>query len=170
MGATVTLSWWGIHSAMEDTGYIRPPLLILSGEPDTVAVIKPSISHPTTTPSATRSPAGTSDAPSRSGSGSLSPGASTSPSPHASPSKSTSPSASPQGGDVQARTVKGGRVAFDMGSRSATLVSATPAAGWQMQQWHEPEWIRVTFSKDGEEVSVICSWHDHAPLIEIWTS
>lgn len=63
--------------------------------------------------------------------------------------------------------VDGGRVTFDLGETSAELVSATPASGWQMQVWKQPTWIRVTFTKDGRELSVFCLWHDSAPRVEI---
>ncbi|MEU9420131.1 hypothetical protein [Streptomyces sp. NPDC051000] len=58
-------------------------------------------------------------------------------------------------------------MAFDIGTSSAELVSATPAAGWRMQVWKQDFWIRVTFTKDGREVSVFCTWHDTAPRVQI---
>lgn len=69
--------------------------------------------------------------------------------------------------NVKTYTVDGGRVTFDLGETSAELVSATPAAGWQMQVWKQPSWIRVTFTADGRELSVFCVWHDTAPRVEI---
>lgn len=69
--------------------------------------------------------------------------------------------------DVRSYPVDGGRVTFDIGETSAELVSATPASGWQMQVWKQPTWIRVTFTKDGRELSVFCLWHDSAPRVEI---
>lgn len=68
---------------------------------------------------------------------------------------------------MKAYSVSGGRVVFDLGTTSADLVSATPLAGWRMQVWKQPSWIRVTFTRDGREVSVFCTWHDHPPLVEI---
>jgi hypothetical protein len=68
---------------------------------------------------------------------------------------------------VKSYTVDGGRVAFDIHEASAQLVSATPASGWDMQVWTEPTWIRVTFTREGHEVSVFCTWYDHAPLVEL---
>lgn len=63
-------------------------------------------------------------------------------------------------------TVDGGRVVFDIGTASAELVTATPDAGWQMQVWKQPEWIRVTFTRNGREVSVFCTWNGHPPMVE----
>ncbi len=72
------------------------------------------------------------------------------------------------GGKVKAYTVTGGRVVFDLGTTSAELVSATPDAGWQMQVWKQPYWIRVTFTKAGKEMSVFCTWNGHPPLVETY--
>jgi hypothetical protein len=67
---------------------------------------------------------------------------------------------------VKGYNVKGGRVVFDIGDSAAELVSATPAAGWQMQVWTQPTWIRVTFTQDGHEVSVFCTWNGHPPMVQ----
>ncbi|MBZ9644240.1 hypothetical protein K8369_33795, partial [Streptomyces sp. PSKA30] len=61
------------------------------------------------------------------------------------------------------------RVVFDLGERSATLVSATPDAGWSMQVWKTETWIRVEFSAGAERVSVFCTWHDGPPRVDIGT-
>ncbi|WP_030756893.1 MULTISPECIES: hypothetical protein [unclassified Streptomyces] len=163
-GAAVTLSWWGVHTVMSGTAY-DPPLAV------------PLTTHPlsSSTHGAQASPS-PSDSTSPSPSGSPTPGAS--PSAEASPGKSPKPSTSPnpyqraegQGpdaGKVQAYPVSGGRVVFSLGASSAELVSATPAAGWRMQVWKTDFWIRVTFTRDGREVSVFCTWHDHPPQVEI---
>lgn len=70
-------------------------------------------------------------------------------------------------GEVKSYTVDGGRVAFSLGRDSAELVSATPNAGWRMQVWHHPQWIRVTFTQGEREIDVFCSWHEHPPLVQI---
>ncbi|WP_254406393.1 hypothetical protein [Streptomyces sp. AC627_RSS907] len=64
-------------------------------------------------------------------------------------------------------TVDGGRVTFDMKEDHAELVSATPHPGWQMQVWKHPQWIRVSFTDGAREISVFCTWYQHAPLVEI---
>lgn len=69
---------------------------------------------------------------------------------------------------MKAYPVTGGRVVFDLATSSAELVSATPDAGWQMQVWKQPYWIRVTFTKAGREMSVFCTWNGHPPLVETY--
>ncbi|MFE2309747.1 hypothetical protein [Streptomyces sp. NPDC059411] len=69
---------------------------------------------------------------------------------------------------MKAYTVAGGRVVFDLGGTSGELVSATPAAGWTMQVWKQPSWIRVSFTRDGRDLSVFCTWNGHPPLIETY--
>ncbi|MER6199304.1 hypothetical protein ABT234_18295 [Streptomyces sp. NPDC001586] len=166
-GAAVTLSWWGVHSVMSGTAY-DPPLAV------------PLTTQPLSSSTQRAQPP---EAPAQSGSGSASPSPSASPTPAApssagaSPGKpSQKPAATPspygQGagqdpGKVKAYPVSGGRVVFSLGASSAELVSATPAAGWRMQVWKQDFWIRVTFTRDGREVSVFCTWHDHPPLVEI---
>ncbi|KOU32608.1 MULTISPECIES: hypothetical protein [Streptomyces] len=166
-GAAVTLCWWGVHTVMSGTAYDRPLAVPLTGQPlsSSTQRAQPQGS-PSPAPSASPSP-----------SPSQSPGATASPSAGASADKpSQKPSASPDGrqreggqdsGKVQAYPVSGGRVTFSLGDSSAELVSATPAAGWRMQVWKQDFWIRVTFTRDGREVSVFCTWHDHPPMVEI---
>ncbi|MEU9085580.1 hypothetical protein [Streptomyces sp. NPDC048357] len=164
-GAAVTLSWWGVHSVMSGTAY-DPPLAV------------PLATQPLSSSTQRAQPP---DTPAQSASASPSPSASPTPaapsSAGASPGKpSQTPAATPspygQGegqdpGKVKAYPVSGGRVVFSLGASSAELVSATPAAGWRMQVWKQDFWIRVTFTRDGREVSVFCTWHDHPPLVEI---
>ncbi|MFJ9941454.1 hypothetical protein [Streptomyces erythrochromogenes] len=164
-GAAVTLCWWGVHTVMSGTAYDRPLAVPLTGQPlsSSTQRAQPQGS-PSPTPSASASP---------------SPGPTASPTPGTSASAdrpSPKASASPDGGQqavgpaagkVQAYPVSGGRVTFSLGASSAELVSATPAAGWRMQVWKQDFWIRVTFTRDGREVSVFCTWHDHPPMVEI---
>ncbi|WP_030029953.1 hypothetical protein [Streptomyces sp. TN58] len=161
-GAAVTLCWWGVHTVMSGTAYDPPLAVPLAAQP-------PSSPAPGAQPS--NSPSQSPSAPP-----SESPDPSASPAAGASPDKpSQKPSASPEerqraggqdAGKVQAYPVSGGRVAFSLGASSAELVSATPAAGWRMQVWKQDFWIRVTFTRDGREVSVFCTWHDHPPMVE----
>ncbi|WP_328970320.1 hypothetical protein [Streptomyces sp. NBC_00239] len=166
-GAAMTLSWWGVHSVMSGTAYDPPRALPLSSDPQA---------------SSTWRAAAPSRSPSPVPSGTPSAGPSATPSP---PARSTAPAQDPEpagsrrplarhddgagrdSGRVESRTVDGGRVAFDLGTSSARLLSATPAAGWRIQVWKQDFWIRVTFTRDDREVNVFCTWHDHAPTIEI---
>ncbi|MFI1648004.1 hypothetical protein ACH4XT_13850 [Streptomyces avidinii] len=168
-GAAVTLSWWGVHTVMSGTAYDPPLAVPLAARP---------LSSSTHDAQESRSPSGSASAsPSASPSPSGSPGPdASSPSAGATPEKSPKPSDTPRGyqpavgqdaGKVQAYPVSGGRVVFSLGASTAELVSATPAAGWRMQVWKQDFWIRVTFTRDGREVSVFCTWHDHPPMVEI---
>ncbi|MFD7976038.1 hypothetical protein [Streptomyces sp. NPDC059071] len=174
-GAAVTLSWWGVHTVLAGTVYDPPRALpIPSGTgaigeatagTDPLASSTPRPGSPAATPTATPSSA----RPSRT--------AATAPADR--PTPATTPSSSGDGsgsagggsgsgsGSVKSYGTDGGRVVFDLGPSSAELVSATPGSGWQMQVWKQPTWIRVTFTKDGREISVFCVWHDTAPRVEI---
>lgn len=154
-GAAVTLSWWGVHTVLAGTVYDPPLALPIpasavtpAGEPS--APVASSTRRPAEpTPSPTRTP----DAPAKTTT--------------AAPPPRPTPTKKPDTGRVKSYTVDGGRVVFDLGATSAELVTATPSAGWQMQVWKQPTWIRVTFTRDGRELSVFCIWHDSAPRVEI---
>ncbi|MEV4425278.1 hypothetical protein ACIGN6_26235 [Streptomyces sp. NPDC053792] len=169
-GAAVTLSWWGVHTVLSGTVYDPPRALPLpagttigtpasGGDPQTSSTLSPGSTPssapatPKSTPSTVRTPPAT---PSSTPARTTRP---TTPAPATTPPDSSS--------SVKSYPVDGGRVTFDLGETSAELVSATPASGWQMQVWKQPTWIRVTFTKDGRELSVFCLWHDSAPRVEI---
>ncbi|MGW2114812.1 hypothetical protein [Streptomyces zhihengii] len=160
-GAAVTLSWWGVHTVMAGTAYDRPRALPITAQTATASPAPPqqsSTHRPPPAPSASPSPKPSPSAPDRG-----SPTPSRTPAPPPSP---TPPAPSPAPGNVKGYTVDGGRVVFDIGASSAELVSATPESGWQMQVWKQPSWIRVTFTQEGREVSVFCTWNDHPPMVQ----
>lgn len=161
-GAAVTLSWWGVHTVMAGTAYDRPRALPITADARTPQVSAPRSSS--TPGPGTPSPAPSSEEPEDGG-----PPAATPPAgkPAAPPSRSKSPWSPPPSGNVKSYTVEGGRVAFDIGPGSAELVSATPSGSWTMQIWKQPTYIRVTFSQNGREIDVFCTWHDTAPRVEI---
>ncbi|MFJ4337369.1 hypothetical protein [Streptomyces sp. NPDC088915] len=191
-GAAVTLSWWGVHTVLSGTVYDPPRALPVplwasdgthgSGDapltsstrypgPDGTSASAP----PTTGPTPSATPSAT---PTRRQEPTAATSSHANPPPKADPdtgsdaepgsgSGSDSGSGSGSGSNVKSYAVDGGRVAFDLGETSAELVSATPAAGWQMQVWKQTTWIRVTFTRDGRELSVFCVWHDTAPRVEI---
>ncbi|MCX5198350.1 hypothetical protein OOK31_31440 [Streptomyces sp. NBC_00249] len=165
--AAVTLSWWGVHTVMSGTAY-DPPLAVplatrpLSSSTQRADPPPPPSPTPSAVPSPTPSP---SASPSASPSGSAPAGKPKS-SPPAGARPAPAPAPEPGGGEVKGYTVTGGRVVLDLGAASAELVSATPAAGWRMQVWKQDVWIRVTFTRDGRESSVFCTWHDTAPRVE----
>ncbi|MFC8130622.1 hypothetical protein [Streptomyces sp. NPDC057302] len=160
-GAAVTLSWWGVHTVMAGTAYDPPRAVPLAADGDVAEPLSSSTHRPDPTPTPSRSK---SKDPSK-----------TAKPPESKPSKTSTgkpsapaePSSTP--GNVKSYSSDGGRVVFDLGKDSATLVSATPAAGWSVQVWKQDTWIRVEFTSGADKVSVFCTWHDHAPVVEINT-
>ncbi|WP_079427165.1 MULTISPECIES: hypothetical protein [Streptomyces] len=166
--AAVTLSWWGVRTVMSGTAY-DPPLAV----PLTTRPLSSSTRGPEPVPSPPAGSVPPSAPPSPSAPGSSSPPVS----PSAPARSKSAPPAGQQrpvqeaggqggSGNVKGYSVSGGRVVFDLGTSSAALVSATPEAGWRVQVWKQDFWIRVTFTRDGREVSVFCTWHDHPPTVE----
>ncbi|MGA4841770.1 hypothetical protein [Streptomyces sp. G45] len=163
-GAAVTLSWWGVHTVMAGTAYDPPRALPLTagdrgGESLSSSTHRPAPPPATKRPKPPKAPA---PAPSRSPSARP-------PAPARAPAPPPRPSPKPSSGSVKGYSTEGGRVVFDLGERSATLVSVRPAAGWSMQMWKAPTWIRVEFATDTRRVSVFCAWHDTAPRVEVHT-
>ncbi|MFH8799363.1 hypothetical protein ACH4F6_07165 [Streptomyces sp. NPDC017936] len=161
-GAAVTLSWWGVHTVMAGTAYDPPRALPLTAGDVTARESEPPASasasaRPVPSASPSNSP---SSKPSRTP-------RSPSPSPSA-PAPVTSAPPSPSG-QVKSYDTDGGRVVFDLGKTSATLVSATPGTGWSMQVWTTQTWIRVEFTSGADRVSVFCTWHDGPPRVEVGT-
>ncbi|MFD9436222.1 hypothetical protein [Streptomyces sp. NPDC060002] len=161
-GAAVTLSWWGVHTVMTGTAYDPPRALPLTAG-DAITRESTPPASPTSGPPASRSASPTpsrtpaTPAPSRTA-------AAAGPSPSASKTpRSTSR------GTVKSYDTDGGLVVFDLGEVSASLVSATPGAGWSMQVWKTESWIRVEFSSGADRVSVFCTWHDGPPRVEVGT-
>ncbi|MEV2251357.1 hypothetical protein AB0I94_12380 [Streptomyces sp. NPDC050147] len=158
-GAAVTLSWWGVHTVMAGTAYDPPRAVPLAAEGDRGEPLSSSTHRPDPTPtpslSKTEKPSESSEPPESKPS-------------KAKPSRPSTPSAPASApGNVKSYSSEGGRVVFDLGKDSATLVSATPAAGWSVQVWKQSTWIRVEFTSGADKVSVFCTWHDHPPAVEI---
>ncbi|MDX2295117.1 MULTISPECIES: hypothetical protein [Streptomyces] len=169
-GAAVTLSWWGVHTVLSGTVYDPPRALPLPvGTPDGPVPVETAIGEPVT--ASTSRPAATprATAPPPSAPAPTAP-TSTRPAgpPRTTPAATSAPPV-PSGSSSQVKSYPsdGGRVTFDLGGTSAELVSAVPAAGWRMQVWKQPSWIRVTFTQGDREISVFCLWHDSAPRVEI---
>ncbi|PJE94109.1 hypothetical protein CUT44_27795 [Streptomyces carminius] len=171
-GAAVTLSWYGVHTVVSGTSYDRPHPLRVAGAPeaepstDSTRRPRPSASAGSAKPS---KPSRRADA------------ASDSAKPSSAPS---SPSSGEEAGrdgkdgeraerppapsaEVESHRVRGGRVAFDLGPDSATLVSATPNAGWEIGVWEGERWIRVTFTRGDEASSVFCVWNGTPPRVTV---
>ncbi|MFJ8540723.1 hypothetical protein ACIRFH_01670 [Streptomyces sp. NPDC093586] len=169
-GAAVTLSWWGVHTVMAGTAYDAPRVLPVTAADAAVRGSHgsgPSASS-TERPAPSGSPSG-----SRSGGPSATPGRTPrepGPAPsRTAPAVTPAPSvlSSPASGRIRSYETDGGRAVFDLGTSSASLVSATPDAGWSMQVWKTRTWIRVEFTSGPDRVSVFCTWHDGPPRVEI---
>jgi hypothetical protein len=160
-GAAVMLSWWGVHTVMAGTAYDPPRALPVKAADASTREPKAPATVPERTPSPKRREPST---PPPSTSAKPSPAPTSSPSP--SPSPSTAPGSTSR---VRSYDTDGGRAVFDLGKASATLVSATPGAGWSMQVWKTESWIRVEFASGADRVSVFCTWHDGPPRVEIGT-
>ncbi|MFD3735370.1 hypothetical protein [Streptomyces sp. NPDC058632] len=192
-GAAVTLSWWGVHTVMEGTAYDPPRALPVTAGDATTRESKP-VSSSTRRPSGEEASGnaeddkdaedaggskdkgdgeGAKDADAQAPESSQEPGGTsaapgTDPEP-ADPAPAGGDPAPAASGEVKAYDTAGGRAVFDLGGTSASLVSATPGAGWSMQVWKTESWIRVEFTAGTDRVSVFCTWHDGPPRVEIGT-
>jgi hypothetical protein len=152
-GAAATLSWWGVHTVLAGTAYDPPRALPVTAGGATAQESRP-LAPSTQRPAPSKIPSPTPST--------------TSPRPTPSKSRATQPSPSTTtSGQVKSYDTAGGRVVFDLGTTSATLVSATPGTGWSMQVWKTETWIRVEFASGADRVSVFCTWHDGPPHVEI---
>ncbi|MVO84661.1 hypothetical protein GPA10_07735 [Streptomyces sp. p1417] len=178
-GAAVTLSWWGVHTVMAGTAYDPPRALPLAtgdraGDPQSSSTHRPG-PPPDAAPSKNREDGTASESPPSEAPPAKTPkGAERNRKPlpatgSPKPTRSPGPTHTPASGSVRGYSTDGGRVVFDLGASPATLVSASPSAGWSMQVWKAPSWIRVEFTSGADRVSVFCTWHDHAPRIDVTT-
>lgn len=152
--AAVTLSWFGVRSVLRSTAYDPPRALPITSPVTGVATSSP----PATTRPHRPKPAPTATAPE------TTPGK-----PPGVPRATTT--ASGHTGNVHSYTLDGGRVVLDLGTSSASLVSATPDSGWRMQLWTgQPGWLRVTFtSASGTSASsLFCTWNGHPPAVQAY--
>ncbi|MFF9483429.1 hypothetical protein [Streptomyces sp. NPDC014676] len=169
-GAAVTLSWWGVSTVMEGTAYDPPRALPIAAAGEKSQAVSSSTRRPAEAKRRSKEPAETRKP-------SAKPDGASSPAPDPKPSRTDTPPPSPSpssaapaaSGQVKGYDTKGGRAVFDLGETSASLVSATPGAGWSMQVWKTESWIRVEFTSGADRVSVFCTWHDGPPRVEIGT-
>ncbi|MFJ8943203.1 hypothetical protein ACIRG4_07955 [Streptomyces sp. NPDC102395] len=172
-GAAVTLSWWGVHTVMAGTAYDPPRALPLTAGEATrrAGASEPpatGTSSPSSSPSAGPSPARPSRTPDTSSAPPPS-GPSASGAPASDASRAAAPGGPGSSGEVKSYGTEGGRVVLDLGTTSASLVSATPGAGWSMQVWKTQSWIRVDFASGADRVTVFCTWHDGPPRVDVNT-
>ncbi|GHJ02996.1 hypothetical protein TPA0906_48610 [Streptomyces olivaceus] len=170
-GAAVTLSWWGVHTVMAGTAYDAPRALPITAADASVrdgdGAEEESLASSTSRPSPSASPSA-SPSPEPSKTSEKPDPAPSDPAPPSAP-KTPSDPAPTASGEVKSYDTDGGRAVFDLGTASASLVSATPGAGWSMQVWKTESWIRVEFTSGADRVSVFCTWHDGPPRVEIGT-
>lgn len=159
-GSAVTLAWWGVQTVMAGTAYDPPRTLRLPTDSATTGRPEPVVSSTRRPKSPTARPSSLSRTPSAKPSETRRSSTEESP-----PAPDTGTDVSDTG-QIKGYTVDGGRVVFDLGETSAELVSATPDSGWQMRVWKQPAWIRVTFTQEGREVSVFCTWNGRPPTVE----
>ncbi|MFI1754325.1 hypothetical protein [Streptomyces sp. NPDC020571] len=170
-GAAVTLSWWGVHTVMAGTAYDAPRALpitaadasVRDGEGDDGE----SLASSTSRPSPSSSPSSGSPSPTPSGTSREPAPAPSRTAPSTTPPEDSASPAPDTSGEVRSYDTDGGRAVFDLGTSSASLVSATPGTGWSMQVWKTESWIRVEFTSGADRVSVFCTWHDGPPRVEI---
>ncbi|TMR94389.1 hypothetical protein [Nonomuraea basaltis] len=70
------------------------------------------------------------------------------------------PTPSSRGGSLKVVTVKGGEVAFRIGSDGCRLVSATPVSGYTAKVARAEGWIRVDLVKGEHGTGVFCIGHE----------
>lgn len=92
------------------------------------------------------------------------------PSPPTAPTTTTVAPSPPSGWDVHSYTVPGGRVVLALGATGATLVSATPADGYAVQEWQETGWLRVDFTSAAGTSTVFATWNGHPPMVQTFQS
>jgi hypothetical protein len=73
-------------------------------------------------------------------------------------------------GQISRYPSAGGVVVLSLTSTAATLVSATPAAGYSVNVWHGTDWLRVDFSSTAATWTVLASWNGHAPSVQTYQS
>ena len=168
-GATAVASavaWLGVDSVLIPAAE-TPPAVLAAGAHTTPALTI-TLSPP---PPSAASPAPSLTPAPPSGNPGLVPGAHVksppaSPSATASTSASTPPTPSPTASLSRYETA-GGVVVLAIGAHVVTLVSATPAAGYSVQNWGAPGWLRVDFSEGSTTYSVFATWNGYSPQVQV---
>ncbi|MGA5820623.1 hypothetical protein ACPC54_22490 [Kitasatospora sp. NPDC094028] len=158
-GAAVVLSWLGVHAVLTGAAFERPTALPLPSPKATVVPRGASATPDRARPADQPEPSAPAAAPSASPA-TRAPAPTTPP-----PSRRPTPTATATS-TVRSYPIPGGRVALDLRPDKASLVSATPDPGWQMQVWNGEGWLRVDFTKDDKANSVFVAWNGHPPTVE----
>jgi hypothetical protein len=100
------------------------------------------------------------------GPGSAGPGRPRPPAPALGTASPGTPAATPStAGTPRSYTLAGGQVTLLLTGDSARLVTAVPDAGFSVQTWSGPDWLRVDFSSGPQVSSLIASWNGHPPSV-----
>lgn len=148
----VSLSWVGVRQVLRGTVFDRPGAATAVGPvihgspspPPTVTVSttpRPTTSSPAAEPTTRRA---------------------TTPRPR---TQRPAPSAT---ADIRSFSSRGGRAAFEFLKDSARLVSATPNAGYSTQVSRSSGWLRVDFVNGDRTSSIIASWFEHPPMVQVY--
>jgi hypothetical protein len=150
--AAVCMAWFGAGMVVRNTtaSPVAPVISAAptagSGAPTAPAPAAPSLPSPPA-PSAPARPA---------------------PAPSSSPPAARRPAPAPSpSGQARSYALDGGQVTLLVTSDSAQLVSAVPEAGFTVQNWSGPDWLRVDFSSGTQVSSLIASWNGHAPSVTV---
>ena len=164
--AAVAVSWFGVRTVVRDAVMPLPQLAVPADAVPGTAPPPPGISSAGTSSRPTTAPTGpTVTAPTTTRStGNASTRGGTS-SNGAAPTTTTTAT-----GTVQRYALKGGEVVLDLRQSDATLVSATPAEGYAVQQWQENGWLRVDFNAGNATSTLIATWNGHPPSVQTYES
>src|SRR5579884_1218088 len=154
-GATAVASavaWLGVDSVLIPAAETPPAVLAAGAKTSPVPMPSPPAGLGT---GGTHVSVGTSPSPERSRS-------------HAAASPSTSASATPSPSSSLSRyQTAGGVVVLAISAHLVTLVSATPAAGYSVQNWSAAGWLRVDFSQGSTTYSVFATWNGYTPQVQV---
>ena len=142
----VLLSWLGVRDVLRAAVFDRPAVVQVGPVIHTSPRISPqggsaAIGTPTSRPAPSRTPAQRTSSP--------------------------SPSPSPSG-KIRSFTSRGGRVALAITATDVKLVSATPTPGFRTTVTDQPFWLRVDFTDGTHTSSIIASWYEHAPIVQVY--
>ncbi|WP_033350761.1 hypothetical protein [Kitasatospora aureofaciens] len=164
-GAAVALSWLGVHAVLIGAAFEQPTALPLpsprvGGTPHSASATPDPAPTPTSQP-----PTQPAAAPNATTTTARAPAGTPPTGAAAPPARRPTPSATATS-TVRSYPIPGGRVALDIRADKASLVSATPDPGWQMQVWNGDQWMRVDFTRDNQANSVFVYWNGHPPVVE----
>src|SRR5581483_3065699 len=149
-GAAVSLSWLGVSTVLREPAGAGSAAVVAAPSPSPTA--PPPTTLPPTIGTATQRAQPSASAP-RSASAPASPAGSASASPTAT---------------VKSYQIRGGQVAVSLGASSASLVSATPNAGWSMHVYTGTEWLRVDFEQGTSDSALFVTWNGHPPMVSFY--